>query len=244
MQQRALLRRGGDHRQRHRVVCRVDLVGEREDDVVDRGRTIRGDVSRQRHETMLRALHPRQVLHRCTERPPGSDADHQGIGAQERALQPRCAGLRDPEGRRGRFGIRRHHFGGAQTEALHQSGAEFKAGGDGMVDANLDEPGRHRQRHEPLGALPRDAELDGDLLLRVARDVVEPAGARRVVETGRGLLRRLAHPRLLPRLDAGRRADRPPTPESRASQSPDRVPRQNIASAARGILESRAFRAF
>ena len=51
-----------------------------------------------------------------------------------------------------------------------------------MVEPHLDQPLRHRHGNEPLRRLPRDAELLGDLVLRVAGDVIEPAGARRVVE--------------------------------------------------------------
>ena len=53
---------------------------------------------------------------------------------------------------------------------------------DRMVEPDLDQPLRHRHRDEPLRGLPRHAELLGDLVLGVAGDVIEPAGARRIVE--------------------------------------------------------------
>ena len=51
-----------------------------------------------------------------------------------------------------------------------------------MIEPHLDQLLADRERDETLRRLARHAELARDLVLRVAGDVVEPAGARRVVE--------------------------------------------------------------
>ena len=51
-----------------------------------------------------------------------------------------------------------------------------------MIDTDLDQAFRHRQRHQPLRRLPRNAERGGDLVLCVTGDIIEPSGARRVVQ--------------------------------------------------------------
>jgi hypothetical protein len=52
-----------------------------------------------------------------------------------------------------------------------------------MFKPEGDQTSFQRQRHQTLGSRPRNVELAGDLVLRVARDEIKPAGARRVVET-------------------------------------------------------------
>src|SRR5690606_41007899 len=51
-----------------------------------------------------------------------------------------------------------------------------------MVEADPDQPFRNRQRDQALCRLARDAKLGGDLVLRVAGDIVEPAGTGCVVK--------------------------------------------------------------
>jgi hypothetical protein len=51
-----------------------------------------------------------------------------------------------------------------------------------MIEPDFDQPLTDRQRNEALGGLARNAELAGDLVLRVASDVIEPTGARGLVE--------------------------------------------------------------
>jgi hypothetical protein len=55
--------------------------------------------------------------------------------------------------------------------------------GDGVIEAHLDQPFANGERYQALRRLARDAELAGDLVLGVAGDVIEPAGAGRVVQT-------------------------------------------------------------
>ena len=90
--------------------------------------------------------------------------------------------LGDADRGRGRFGIARHDLDEVEREARLQPRREVQAIGDRMVDADLDQSFRHRQRHQALRRLARHAELGRDLVLRIAGDIVEPAGARRVVE--------------------------------------------------------------
>src|SRR6478609_7142236 len=54
--------------------------------------------------------------------------------------------------------------------------------GDRMIEPDLDQPFSHRERNKALGGLPGDAELVGDLVLRIAGDVIEPSGASGFVE--------------------------------------------------------------
>ena len=79
-------------------------------------------------------------------------------------------------------GSRRHDLDQIEREAGLQLRRKLEAIGDRVVDADLDQPLRHGKRHQPLRRLPGDAELSGDLVLRVARDIIQPARARRVVE--------------------------------------------------------------
>ena len=85
--------------------------------------------------------------------------------------------------------IARHDFDQIEREADAQPRGEVEAVGDRMVDAlTLISPSDSGERDQPLRRLPRHAELRGDLVLRVAGDIIEPAGARRVVEPVRCLL--------------------------------------------------------
>ena len=69
-----------------------------------------------------------------------------------------------------------------QVVALAQRRGEFHAARDRMIQADLDQPLAHRQRDQALRRLPGNAELAGDLVLGVARDVIEPARTGGVVE--------------------------------------------------------------
>src|SRR5690606_37074920 len=46
-----------------------------------------------------------------------------------------------------------------------------------MIEAHLDQSLADGEGHEALRGLARDAHLGGDLFLRVAGDIIEPAGA-------------------------------------------------------------------
>ena len=52
-----------------------------------------------------------------------------------------------------------------------------------MIDTYPHEPLRHGERDQPLRRLTRNAKLGRDLILRVAGDIIEPAGAGRVVQS-------------------------------------------------------------
>ncbi len=81
---------------------------------------------------------------------------------------------------RGRIG--RRNLAIVQIVALAQRRGELHAARDRMIEPDLDQPLAHRERNEALRGLARNAELARDLVLRVAGDVIEPAGARGVVE--------------------------------------------------------------
>jgi hypothetical protein len=72
-----------------------------------------------------------------------------------------------------------------------------------MVDADLYEALRHRERHQPLRGLARYAELAGYLVLRVAGDIIKPAGARRLVEPRLAAFLPDIHPLLTLPIEAG-----------------------------------------
>ena len=93
-------------------------------------------------------------------------------------------------------GVARHDLAERQPEPFLQPRRELHAMRDRMVEAHLDELFRHGHGDEALRGLPRHAELLRDLVLRVAGDVIEPAGARRIVEPDV----RLAAARLVPDL--------------------------------------------
>ena len=59
---------------------------------------------------------------------------------------------------------------------------ELHAARDRMIEPHLDEPLADRQRNQALRRLARDAELARDLVLGIAGDVIEPSGARGLVE--------------------------------------------------------------
>ena len=72
---------------------------------------------------------------------------------------------------------------------------KLEAVGDRVVDADLDQPFRDGKRDQPLRALPRHAELGRDLVLGVAGDIIEPAGAGGVVVARVGVLVARTHHR-------------------------------------------------
>ena len=76
-------------------------------------------------------------------------------------------------------------FRNGEVVSLPQRRGEFHAARDRMVEPHLDQPFADRQRDEALRGLARNAELARDLVLGVAGDVIEPAGARGVVEPAR-----------------------------------------------------------
>ena len=60
-----------------------------------------------------------------------------------------------------------------------------------MVQTEGNQPLGKRKRNQPLRRRARNVELARDLVLGVAGDVIEPAGARRVIEAGPIRTRRL-----------------------------------------------------
>ena len=184
-------------------------VGHGEDDVVEGGRAVGRDVAGQRHHLVLRAFHRRQLLDRGLERPPRADRHDDRLDRAKPPLDLGGGRRGDPERRRGGVRIARHHLDQIEREPRSQAGAEVEAAGDRMVDPDLDEAFRNGKRHQPLRGLPGDAELAGDLILRVAGDVVEPAGAGRLVQPGIALPK--IH-RLATRCRQGRRWIPPPLP--------------------------------
>ena len=95
-----------------------------------------------------------------------------------------AARLRDPEAAGGRRRIARHDLAKLQAEFFREPRGKIHAVRDRMVEPDLDQPLRHRHRDEPLRRLPRHPEFLRHLVLRVAGDVIEPAGARGVIEPG------------------------------------------------------------
>jgi hypothetical protein len=71
-----------------------------------------------------------------------------------------------------------------------------------MIEPHLDEPFAHGERDEPLRRLPGHAKLLGNLLLIVAGDVVQPPGARGIVEPSCRCLLPECHQKS-PRIDWG-----------------------------------------
>src|SRR5690606_7771150 len=65
--------------------------------------------------------------------------------------------------------------------ALQRLGA-LKAGGNRMVQADLDETFGHGERHESLRRLPGNSHGRGNLVLCATSDIIEPAGPRRIIQ--------------------------------------------------------------
>ena len=89
--------------------------------------------------------------------------------------------------------IARRDVAEAQVVAYLQRRRELHAARDRMVEPDLDQPLAHRKRNQALRRLTRNAELAGDLVLGVARDVIEPARARRLVQSQTVLVRLARH---------------------------------------------------
>src|SRR5579883_3627145 len=123
---------------------------------------------------MLRTLHARQLIGDRAHRAARADADDRRLVASQPALELRRRDLRDAERGRGGGGVRRRDFAETQVVPGLQRRGELHAARDRMVEPYLDETLADRQRHQTLRRLARDAELAGDLVLRVAGDVIEP----------------------------------------------------------------------
>ena len=89
--------------------------------------------------------------------------------------------------------IGRRDVAEAQVVAELQRRGELHAARDRMIEPDLDQALADGERDEALRRLARDAELARDLVLRVAGDVIEPAGARRFVEPQTLLIRPARH---------------------------------------------------
>ena len=116
-----------------------------------------------------------------------------GSGRLQPALEFGRRRLGDAERRGGRVRIGRRDVAEAQVVADLQRGGELHAARDRMVEPDLDEALADGERDEALRRLARNAELAGDLVLRVAGDVIEPARARRLVEPQIVLIRLARH---------------------------------------------------
>lgn len=62
-----------------------------------------------------------------------------------------------------------------------------------MIKSNLDQLLANRQGHEALCGLAGNTKLSGNLILCIARDVIEPVGARRVIPAVRFTLGSISH---------------------------------------------------
>ncbi len=72
----------------------------------------------------------------------------------------------------------------ARSKRLLQLRRQFHAGGNGMFEPEGDQPLGEAERDQPLRRGARHLQHLRDLVLGVAGNEIEPAGARRVVETG------------------------------------------------------------
>ena len=131
---------------------------------------------------MLRAFERLQLLDRGAERASAADGDHDRVQRLQPLLHVGRARLGDAEAAGGGGRVARHDFAELQSELFGEPRREIHAMRDRMVEPDLDQPLRHGHRDQPLRGLARHAELLGDLVLGVAGDVIEPAGARRIVE--------------------------------------------------------------
>ena len=210
MQHLALLGRRGDDRQRHREAARLDRIGHREDDVVERRRPVGRDVAGQRHDLVLRALHRRKLLDRGLQRAAGADRQHDRLGRPQPPLDLGGGGLGDADRRRRRCrdrSARPRRRSSAKRERRRSASSMQLA--IGWSSRTLISPSETASDTSRCAALPGNAELGGDLVLRVAGDVIEPAGARRIV---------------VPELPfSGREPIQPPHVPARNLQRPSRI---------------------
>ena len=192
-QQLLLGQRAGDDRQRHGVVGRPDRIGHPGDHVIKGGGAVGGDIAHQGDDLVLRAIHGRQLVGGGAQRPPRAQGDDDGMLGFQPALQFGGRRLRHAQDRRLRGRIGRDDLAKLEAVFVLEPLGELEAMGDGMIEANLDQPAAHRQRYQPLGRLAGDAQLAGDLILGIAGDVIEPAGPGCVVEPVRFQLRCFRH---------------------------------------------------
>ena len=182
MKRLALFRRGAENRQRHGKMPRLDGVGHGEDDVVIGRRTVGPDISRQRHDAMLGAFHRRHLVDGSLQRAARSDRQDDRLLPLQPALDLRGAGLGNADSAGGAHGIARDDLHLTKAELALERLAPLQAGGDRMVEADLDQAFCHGERDEPLRRLPGNPHGCRDFVLGAARDVVEPTRPRRVIQ--------------------------------------------------------------
>src|SRR5690242_944391 len=90
---------------------------------------------------------------------------------------------------------------------LDQALRKIEALGDRVVQPHLDKALADGERDQPLCRLARNAKLGRDLVLRVAGDVIEPAGPRRFIEPADFAVRFLRHSPLVGRNHNAKQAD-------------------------------------
>ena len=156
-EQLALLGRGGDHRQRHRIVRRLHGVGDTHDHVIERGGAVRRDVADQRDDLVVRAFERLDLLDRRAERSPATDRHHDRVHRLQPLLHVGRGGAGGAGADRLRGRIGRYDLAHLQLEALGEPRGKLHAARDRVVEPDLDQPLRDRHRHEPLRRLARDA---------------------------------------------------------------------------------------
>lgn len=132
---------------------------------------------------MIGAIHRCYLLDGGAHHAAGADGDDGRFFGPQGLFEQGRRALREARHIAGHGGIGRHHVAIAQAEQIRQALGQFHACGNGMLETEGNQPLRQAERHHPLRRGARDAQLLGDFILRVAGDVIEPAGPRRVVET-------------------------------------------------------------
>ena len=96
-------------------------------------------------------------------------------------MQPDGGRHGDPGNASGRRAVAGRYIAELKPIAFRQGRRQLRAGGDGVVEAELDELLADRQGDQPLHRLAGKVELAGDLVLGAPANEIEPGRPRGIV---------------------------------------------------------------
>ena len=120
----------------------------------------------------MRAIHGHELLYCRLECAAGANAHHDGVGALEPAFDLGSGGFGQPDGGGVAIGVGGDHFDQIQGKTRFETAGQIHATTNGVIKPHLDQSFADRERNQTLCGLTGDAQLGGDLFLRVAGDIV------------------------------------------------------------------------